>query len=78
MTDALREAWTDWVRALSSHSPLLVVLEDVHWFDLPSVRLFDAVLDALADQPLFVLATARPEGCREPARLGARHGPGPA
>jgi eukaryotic-like serine/threonine-protein kinase len=61
MADALREAWTDWLRALSSRRPVLVVLEDVHWFDLPSVRLIDAALEALADQPLFVLATARPE-----------------
>jgi len=38
-----------------------VVLEDLHWGDLPSVKAIDAVLRNLADQPIMVLALARPE-----------------
>jgi hypothetical protein len=45
---------------LRSH-PLVFVLEDLHWGDLPSVRLLDAMLRSQAEQPFFVMALARPE-----------------
>jgi predicted ATPase len=41
--------------------PLVLQLEDVHWADLGSVRAIDYLLSAHAQQPLLVLATARPE-----------------
>lgn len=41
--------------------PLVLVFEDLHWGDLPTVRMVDAALHVLADAPLFVLALARPE-----------------
>jgi hypothetical protein len=49
------------VAAECQRHPLALVLEDLHWGDLPSVRMLDAALRALADKPLFVLALARPE-----------------
>ncbi len=61
MSDALREAWVDWLRARVDRACTLLVIEDLHWADLPSVRLLDAALDALSDRPLMVLATSRPE-----------------
>jgi eukaryotic-like serine/threonine-protein kinase len=39
--------------------PVVLVLEDLHWGDLPTIKLVDAALGALSDQPLMVLALAR-------------------
>ena len=40
--------------------PLLLVYEDLHWIDPTSLELLDLLLDAIADQPIMILATARP------------------
>jgi eukaryotic-like serine/threonine-protein kinase len=61
MGDAMQSAFVDWLRALCSARPVLLVLDDLHWGDLPSVRYVDAALRALRDLPLMVLALARPE-----------------
>jgi predicted ATPase len=39
----------------------MVVLEDLHWGDQPTIDFFDQALEELHDMPLFVLALARPE-----------------
>ncbi|AKT42695.1 serine/threonine-protein kinase PknK [Chondromyces crocatus] len=57
----MRRAWIHLVRTACAGRPLLLVLEDLHWGDLPSIRLVDAILDELHDLPLMVLALARPE-----------------
>ncbi|MEO7092826.1 MAG: AAA family ATPase, partial [Polyangiales bacterium] len=59
--DQMRRAWEDWIRAECSRQPLVVLLEDLHWGDLPTVKIIDATLRNLHDQPLMVLALARPE-----------------
>ncbi len=61
MGDQVRRAFVDLVAAESEAHPLLVVLEDLHWGDLPTIKLVDAMLRDLRDRPLFVLALARPE-----------------
>ncbi len=61
MGDQVRAAWLDFVAAESRRHPIVFVLEDLHWGDLPSVTLLDETLRLLADQPLFVLALGRPE-----------------
>jgi hypothetical protein len=61
MGDQLRRAFEDFLAAESAARPLLLVLEDLHWGDLPSVSLLDGALKNLADRPLLVLALARPE-----------------
>jgi tetratricopeptide (TPR) repeat protein len=61
MGDVLRGAWLDWLEAELAAGPLILMLEDLHWGDLPSVRLFDAALRHLRDRPLLVVALARPE-----------------
>jgi len=61
MNAAMTSAWVDWLRAETSLHPVLLVLEDLHWGDLVSVKLVDAALQRLAGAPLFVLALARPE-----------------
>jgi tetratricopeptide (TPR) repeat protein len=61
MGDQMRAAWTDFVMAEAHAQPVLVVLEDLHWGDLPSVRFVDAVLREAKDCAVMVLALARPE-----------------
>jgi tetratricopeptide (TPR) repeat protein len=59
--DQMRRAYEDWLRAESAHHPVVIVLEDLHWGDLPTVKVVDALLRNLAASPLMVLASARPE-----------------
>lgn len=61
MRDQLASAWTDWLSAETSIEPTLLVLEDVHWGDLPSLRFVDAGLRRVRDQGWIVLALARPD-----------------
>jgi tetratricopeptide (TPR) repeat protein len=58
--DQLRRAWEDWLRAELAVGPVIVVLEDLHWGDLPTVKLVDGALRAHAELPLVVVALARP------------------
>jgi hypothetical protein len=61
MGDQLRRAFTDLVAAESTAGPVLLVLDDAHWGDRPSMSLIDAALRNLDGRPLMVLALARPE-----------------
>ncbi|MDC0683076.1 serine/threonine-protein kinase [Sorangium atrum] len=61
MADRIQEAYLDYARAVTSARPMLVVLEDLHWGDAPSVKIFDHTLRALCERPYAVLAFARPE-----------------
>jgi tetratricopeptide (TPR) repeat protein len=60
MADQVLTAWLDYVEAECRVHPVLLVFEDLHWGDLPSVQLVDAALRNLAERPLMVLALARP------------------
>ncbi len=60
MGDQIRAAVRTLLRAEAAAYPLVLVLEDLHWGDIPSVKLVDSLLGDLG-VPLFVLATARPE-----------------
>ncbi|MEO5618137.1 MAG: AAA family ATPase, partial [Candidatus Eisenbacteria bacterium] len=61
MGDQMLRAWQDWLMAECSAQPVLIVLEDLHWGDIPTVNYTDAALRHLRDHPLMVLALARPE-----------------
>ena len=61
MGDQLRRAFESLIVAECKHHPLVLVIEDLHWGDLPTVRLVAAALRAARDLPFFVLALARPE-----------------
>jgi tetratricopeptide (TPR) repeat protein len=61
MGQQIRRAWVDWLGAETALRPVVLVLEDLHWGDTPSVKLVDAALHDLTDRPLLVLALARPE-----------------
>jgi len=49
------------VLAESAAAPLVLVFEDLHWGDLPSVTFVDSALRAAAERPLLVFAAARAE-----------------
>ena len=61
MGDQMRSAWEDLLIAECAAQPVLIVLEDLHWGDLPTIKFIDATLRGLHDRPLMVLALARPE-----------------
>jgi hypothetical protein len=55
------QALVCFLEAECARQPVLLVLEDLHWSDALTVKLVDEVLRALSEQPLMVLALARPE-----------------
>src|SRR6185437_5727198 len=59
--EQMRRAFLTFLRAECSARPLIVVLEDLQWGDLPTVRFLDAALDALRELPLMAIAAGRPE-----------------
>src|SRR5262249_43566862 len=61
MGDQTRRAWVDFLGAACSDKPLLLMLEDLHWGDLPTVRFVDEALRRLKGRPWMVLALARSE-----------------
>jgi tetratricopeptide (TPR) repeat protein len=61
MGDQMRSAFKDLVVSTAASQPIVIVLEDLHWGDLPSVKFIDAALRGLPDLPVMVLAAARPE-----------------
>jgi len=60
VSEKARVAWLSLLGAALLRGPVVVLLEDLQWGDLPSVQLFDRALRDFADRPLFVLALARP------------------
>ena len=61
MGDQMRRAWVDFLSAACVAQPVLLVLEDLHWGDLPTVQYIDEALRSLEQTPWMVLAMARPE-----------------
>jgi hypothetical protein len=59
--DQIIRALEDWLRAESQAHPVLLILDDFHWGDLPTVRLVDSILRNLSESPIVVLVLARPE-----------------
>ncbi|EYF06826.1 serine/threonine-protein kinase [Chondromyces apiculatus] len=74
MGDQVRRAWEDFLHAECQAQPVLIVLEDLQWGDLPTVKLLDGALRGLREQPLMVLAMARPEVETVFPRLWAERG----
>jgi serine/threonine protein kinase/tetratricopeptide (TPR) repeat protein len=69
MGDAMLAAWEEWLAAVCEAQPVLLVLEDLQWGDLPTVKFVDAALRNLHGAPLYVLALARPQVHEEFSRL---------
>ncbi|MBX3271664.1 MAG: protein kinase [Sandaracinaceae bacterium] len=59
--EATKRAFADWLHAETEAQPVLVLLEDLHWGDLPSIKFVEAALARCPERPLMVLALARPE-----------------
>ncbi|MFO0567504.1 MAG: hypothetical protein U0263_17735 [Polyangiaceae bacterium] len=57
----MRSAWLDFLGTSCRQRPILRVLEDLQWGDLPSITFLDTALSELGDAPLFVLGLARPD-----------------
>lgn len=72
--DQILRALLDWLRAESRAHPILLILDDFHWGDLPTVRLVDSILRNLSECPLVVLALARPEIHEVFPKLWAKRG----
>lgn len=64
MGDQMCRAFEDWIHAECEQHPVLLLLDDLHFGDLPTIRLVDAALRHARELPLCVLALARPEIAR--------------
>ncbi|MFN2278660.1 MAG: ATP-binding protein, partial [Candidatus Promineifilaceae bacterium] len=51
----------DYVQDAATSDPVLLMVEDLHMADDSSLELLDMMAHRLADYPIFILATARPE-----------------
>jgi tetratricopeptide (TPR) repeat protein len=67
--DQMRRAWEDWLAIECAAQPVVLVLEDLHWGDLPTVKFVDAALRNLTAARFLVLAFGRPEVHAEFPRL---------
>ncbi len=61
MAARIEAAFIRYVQGALKQKPLLLLFDDLHWGDAASVRIVDAALRALAEEPFVVLAFARPE-----------------
>jgi DNA-binding SARP family transcriptional activator len=53
-------ALTELLRTLAEEAPLAILVDDLHWADLPSRRLLESALDRLDDDPALLVTAARP------------------
>ena len=65
-------AMVAWAMAGARVQPLVLVFEDLQWFDPTSIDLIHALSERGAQAPLLILATARPE-FRPPWSLRSHH-----
>ncbi|WP_437317524.1 protein kinase domain-containing protein [Sorangium sp. So ce385] len=74
MAEQVRRAFLDLIAAETTARPVLLVFEDLHWGDGPSLQLVDAAIARLSDRPFMVMALARPELHKRFPDLWAGHG----
>ena len=61
LSQQLGQALVDFLRAECAAQPLVLLLEDLHNADAPSIKLLERALRELEEQPFFMVALARPE-----------------
>ena len=54
-------AWRAFLEAIASHTPLVLVFEDLHWADQALLDFVEHLIDWSTGVPLMVICTARPE-----------------
>ncbi len=59
--DQMRRAFDDFMRIVTSYRPVVLVIDDLQWGDLPSVQMIDAALRNAGRERLLVIAAGRPE-----------------
>jgi class 3 adenylate cyclase len=58
---AIRRGWNSFVLSLAAEAPLLLILDDLQWADTYSLRLLDAMVDAIPGRAMVLCCMARPE-----------------
>lgn len=61
MSDQVAQAFVLFLQSECARQPVVLILEDLQWGDALAVKLVDIALRELPEQPLMVLALARPE-----------------
>lgn len=56
----LLDAFVELLACQTQQSPLLLVVEDMHWADATTLSVLDAALTQLTNHPLMILGTTRP------------------
>ena len=64
-------ALLDQLDGVAAQSPVLIVFEDVHWIDPTSLDLLDRTVARVADLPVLLVVTVRPE--LQPTWVGQPH-----
>jgi class 3 adenylate cyclase/tetratricopeptide (TPR) repeat protein len=54
-------AWRRFFEALADSRPAVIVFEDLHWADDALLDFVDSLVERVADVPLLIVATTRPE-----------------
>ena len=49
------------LEALAARQPVLMIVEDAHWIDPTSLEFFSRIIDRIANLPVLLVITARPE-----------------
>lgn len=63
--ERLGAGWVDLLSRLCRATPVVILLEDIHWAELPFLELMDRVVRD-TDGPLLLIASARPEHADHP------------
>ena len=69
---ALLDQTVNFLKALSDHNPLLLIIDDMQWIDSASLNLFFHLGRNLDDKPILLLGTYRSENIRS-LNTGDRH-----
>ncbi len=69
--DLVMTAYLELLQGLSAQQPVVLLFEDIHWIDPTSLDLLDRTISRLADLPVLLIATCRPE--HQPVWVGQPH-----
>jgi DNA-binding SARP family transcriptional activator/tetratricopeptide (TPR) repeat protein len=69
--EMLTTAFIDWIAGQAAKAPLVLHFEDIHWIDPSSQDLLSRVIERVADWPVLLVATMRPD--RQPSWITQPH-----